>query len=151
MTSINEAIQQKQFKSPMEKVVINVLYTNGWLTTKQNTWLKLFDLSIQQYNVLRILRGQHPQPASVNLLISRMLDKNSNSSRLVEKLRKKELVERSACAKDRRQVDVCITEKGLKLLADADKEVNKFFRSLGQLSENEAETLSKLLDKFRNI
>jgi len=150
MESINEVIQQKSFKNPLEKVIVNILYTNGWLSTKQNEWLKPFELSIQQYNVLRILRGQHPKPASVNLLIERMLDKNSNSSRLVEKLRKKDLVSRTQCQEDRRQVDVSITDKGLKLLSESDKEFKNLLSELGQLTAKESETLSSLLDKLRH-
>lgn len=151
MISINQAIAQKQFKDPLEKVIVNLLYTNGWLVGKQNEWLKEFDLSIQQYNVLRILRGQFPKPASVNLLIERMLDKNSNSSRLVEKLRKKGLVDRNQCPEDRRQVDVSITEKGMDVLFEADKKFDLLLNQLGSLTNKEAETLSQLLDKLRHI
>lgn len=149
MTSINEAIQQDQFREPLEKVIVNILFTHSWLSGIQNKWLKPYDLSIQQYNILRILRGQHPKPASVNKLIERMLDKNSNSSRLVEKLRKKGMVERTECERDRRQVDVRITEKGLKQLDELDDRFPELLNQLGALSKAEAEQLSGLLDKLR--
>ena len=102
---IEKEIKQSKFKSEHQKMLINILYTSSWLAAKHAASLKPAGLSTQQFNILRILRGQHPEPATVNLLIDRMLDKNSNASRLVEKLRLKKLVERAICPEDRRAVN----------------------------------------------
>jgi len=98
---------------------------------------------------LRILRGQYPKPASINLLIERMLDKMSNASRLVDKLHAKGLVERRQCASDKRQVDVIISKKGMRMLDQIDKVINSLEDQLGKLSKQEAKTLNDLLDKLR--
>ncbi|MFL5763785.1 MAG: MarR family winged helix-turn-helix transcriptional regulator [Bacteroidia bacterium] len=130
-------------------MLLNIIFTSGWLSSKHAGTLKPYGISAQQFNLLRILRGQHPKPASVNLLIDRMLDKNSNASRLVEKLRLKKLVERTVCPEDRRAVNVIITQKGLDLLAELDKHESAFLKELKTLSEKEAEQLNYLLDKLR--
>lgn len=147
---IGKEIKQTKFKNEYQKMLINILFTSNWLAAKHAISLKPFGISTQQFNLLRILRGQHPKPASVNLLIDRMLDKNSNASRLVEKLRLKKLVERTICPEDRRAVNVIITQKGLDLLAEIDKQENSFFKDLKNLSEKEAETINSLLDKLRD-
>jgi len=144
-----EIKQVKKFESPYHKLAINLIYSGNWLNGLQLNLLKPFNITPQQYNLLRILRGQHPQPATVNLIIDRMLDKMSNASRLVERLRVKGLLERKPCPNDRRQVDVLITEKGLNLLKLVDKEQEKFYANLKTLNTREAETLNKLLDKLR--
>lgn len=147
--SIEKDIQQLAFKSPYSKAIINIIYTNNWLQSLQVEIFKPFDLSLQQYNVLRILRGQYPNPITVIAIIERMLDKMSNASRLVDKLLAKELVIRRLCPNDRRAVDVLITEKGMKLLAEIDLLQDAWEEKLHGLSENEALQLSELLDKMR--
>ena len=147
--SIERDIKQANFKSPYSKAVINILYTNNWLQSLQVEIFKPFDLTLQQYNVLRILRGQHPNPITVIAIIERMLDKMSNASRLVDKLLVKELVIRKLCPHDRRAVDVTITEKGLNLLKELDTLQNQWESKLHGLTENEALQLSTLLDKMR--
>ncbi|MGZ4055525.1 MAG: MarR family winged helix-turn-helix transcriptional regulator [Bacteroidia bacterium] len=146
---IGKEIKQLKFKNEHQKMLINILFTSGWLSAKHSSNLKPHGISTQQFNILRILRGQHPKPATVNLLIDRMLDKNSNASRLVEKLRLKKLVERAVCPEDRRAVNVIITQKGLDLLTKLDTEEENFFKELKNLSEKEATQLSSLLDKLR--
>lgn len=146
---IGKEIKQSKFKSEHQKMLINILFTSGWLNAKHAGSLKPYGISSQQYNILRILRGQHPKPATVNLLIDRMLDKNSNASRLVEKLRLKKLVERATCPDDRRAVNVIITEKGLSLLAEIDTHEDGMLKELKHLSAKEAEQLNTLLDKLR--
>ena len=146
---IGKEIKQPKFKSEHQKMLINILFTSGWLSAQHATSLKPHGISTQQFNILRILRGQHPKPATVNLLIDRMLDKNSNASRLVEKLRLKKLVERAVCPEDRRAVNVIITQKGLDLLTELDKQEGSFIKELKNLSEKEAEQLNTLLDKLR--
>ncbi len=146
---IEEEIQQPAFKSPYAKAIINIIYTNNWLQSLQVETFKPFDLSPQQYNVLRILRGQYPNPITVIAIIERMLDKMSNASRLVDKLLVKELVIRRLCPHDRRAVDVIITEKGMQLLAEIDELQHTWEEKLHGLTENEALQLSELLDKMR--
>ncbi|MCB9245419.1 MAG: MarR family transcriptional regulator [Flavobacteriales bacterium] len=146
---IEEAIQQGKFKSPYQKLVINIAFTNSYLSNMIATVLKPYDLSMQQYNVLRILRGQHPHPVSINSITERMIDRMSNASRLVEKLRKKELVERRQCAEDKRQVDVILTDSGLQVLHELDDIISGVDGSMNHLTEKEANQLNDLLDKLR--
>lgn len=148
---IEEAIQQKKFRDEFHKVHINVLFTASWLHQQSLQALKPFNISWQQYNILRILRGMHPEPASVKLLTERMIDKMSNASRLVEKLKQKGLVERRSCKFDRRQVDVVITETGLELLEQASKAMDQQMDATkGNLSEDQAAQLNELLDAMRD-
>lgn len=147
--SLENDIKQQSFKSPYSKAIINIIYTNNWLQSLQVEIFKPFDLTLQQYNVLRILRGQYPKPTTVIAIIERMLDKMSNASRLVDKLLAKELVVRRSCAHDRRAVDVTITEKGLNILAEIDSLQGKWEAKLHGLNEDEALQLSDLLDKIR--
>ena len=146
---LEDAIKQTAFKSEEERLVINLVYTSGWLSSEQNRFFKRFHISTQQYNVLRILRGQYPNPASVGLIQERMLDKMSNASRLIEKLKQKKLIKRSECSKDRRQVDVLVTQEGLLLLEEIDKLSDEMNGICDTLNLNEKKTLNKLLDKLR--
>jgi DNA-binding MarR family transcriptional regulator len=113
---LEDEIRQSKFKSEYHKLAVNILYTHGWLVSRLSAVLKPHGLTIAQFNILRILRGQQPQPTTISLLQERMLDKMSDTSRLVERLRGKGLVERTADATDRRRVAVRITEHGLALL-----------------------------------
>jgi len=146
---IEKDIQQGKFKSSHQKAGINIIYTASCMNLHTSHVLKQFDLTPPQFNVLRILRGQFPKAITVNEIINRMLDKSSNASRIVEKLKAKELIERKECEQDRRQVDVSITQKGLILLAEIDQMEDKFVFGIGSLTAEEAETLSTLLDKGR--
>lgn len=148
--TIEQEIKQVKFRSNFAKAVINVIYTSNWISGQQNEILKPFDLSIQQYNVLRILRGQNPKPISVNAIIERMMDKMSNASRLVDKLLAKELVIRRECPDDRRAVEIFITEKGLNVLSELDNVQSEWEKRLHNLDESEALLLSDLLDRLRN-
>ncbi|PSR56231.1 MarR family transcriptional regulator [Adhaeribacter arboris] len=147
---IEDEIKQKTFKNVYQKIYINIGYTAGWLQVQQAAVFKKFGLTLPQFNVLRILRGQHPKPATVNLLIERMLDKTSNASRIVDKLEAKNLVTRRQCPNDRRTVDILITEKGLALLQQIDEAEGTRIPGLENLTEAEAEELSRLLDKIRD-
>ncbi|MBN3583797.1 MarR family transcriptional regulator [Algoriphagus aestuarii] len=149
MVKIEEAIQQKQFKDPFNKAVVNLLYTNSYLVTSQNALFKPYGISPEQYNVLRILRGQNGVPTTVSSIQDRMLNKMSNASRLVEKLKVKGLVKRSECPNDRRQVDVLITEEGLKVLAELQVKVEQGNRNFVNLTIEEVILLNDLLDKLR--
>ncbi|MEM9052433.1 MAG: MarR family transcriptional regulator [Bacteroidota bacterium] len=149
---IEEAIKQKKFQSEFEKLVVNIIYTSRWLEYEQGKLFKKYDITQPQYNLLRILRGQYPQAASVNLLIDRMLDKTSNASRIVETLRKKGLVDRKECKADRRKVDVIINQKGLDILEEAGNELAVLHeKHKSSLNKKEVGQLNDLLDKLRTI
>ena len=147
---IEDEIKQSAFKSEFHKAYINLLYTSNYLEQEHGNLLKPFGITSPQYNVLRILRGQHPEPATVSLLIERMLDKTSNASRIVDKLEVKGLVTRKQCPNDRRTVDVLITDKGLALLKEIDVLDDNTKTGIHKLSENDAATLNSLLDKIRD-
>jgi DNA-binding MarR family transcriptional regulator len=146
---IEEEISQLKFRNNNHKSAVNVIYTFNWLYEKHMELLKPFGVTIPQFNILRILRGQHPKPANVKLLKERMMDKMSDASRLVEKLRAKGLVDRRICDKDRRNVDVLITEDGLKLLENIDEHETEFDKLTANLSNDEMDQLNSLLDKMR--
>lgn len=146
---LEEEISSHKFTSNYHKSVVNILYTYGWLTNLLKQRLDDRDITLQQYNVLRILRGQFPKPATVNLLRERMLDKMSDASRIVDRLFKKKLLSRSANLKDRRAVDILITKKGLELLKELDTEMNMDEYLQENMSPEEAGLLSDLLDKIR--
>ncbi len=146
---LEDEIVQKKFKSEYHKVVVNILYTNNWLNRFFLDELKPHKITQQQYNILRILRGQYPKPASIKLIKERMLDKMSDASRIVEKLRIKHLLKRELCENDRRNVDVIITDKGLQLLKELDVIEDRSKKHLSALNEKEAAQLNKLLDKMR--
>lgn len=149
MGSLEEAIKQKEFKDPYNKLVVNLLYTHSYLVSAQNGILKPYDLSPEQYNVLRILRGQNGMPITVSSIQDRMLNKMSNASRLVDKLKAKHLLERRECPSDRRQVDIIITEKGLQILDDLQKSMEGFNNKVVNLTVDEAIEMNNLLDKLR--
>ena len=149
MVKIEEAIQQKEFKDPYNKLVVNLLYTHSYLVTAQASLFKPKDLSPEQYNVLRILRGQNGKPLTVSSIQDRMLNKMSNASRLVEKLKNKGMVKREECPADRRQVDIVITDKGLSVLNELEKQVEEFNRQIVNLNTQEVNELNDLLDKLR--
>ena len=146
---LEEEIKQKKFRNEYHKLAVNILYTHGWLLNNQTKLLKKHDVTSAQFNVLRILRGQYPNPASVNLLKERMLDKMSDASRLVERLKQKDLVDRKICPDDRRRVEVVITDKGLNLLKDIDSHDDEADQIFDKLSSEEAKTINELLDKMR--
>lgn len=145
---IGEAIKQKSFRSEVEKAMINLSYTYSRLQVNFSTHLKEFDLTAPQFNVLRILRGQHPKPASVKLVTERMLDLSSNVSRLMDKLVAKGLVGRRVCEHDRRQVDLLITEKGLEVVAQSTEVLNNSMDSLN-IDEQDAIACNRFLDALR--
>lgn len=147
---IEDEIKQRSFKSAHQKAHINLIYTSGWIQQQQAAMFKPFGVTLPQFNILRILRGQHPKPATISLLIERMLDKTSNASRIVDKLEAKDLVTRKQCPSDRRTVDVLITDKGLALLSEMDALEGGVGTGIKNLSEQEAEQLNTLLDKIRD-
>jgi DNA-binding MarR family transcriptional regulator len=146
---IEDEIKQKKFKSEYQKILINLLFTGSWISLRESKILKPFGLTLQQYNILRILKGQYPNPATVNLLIERMLDKTSNASRIVDRLVNKKLITRKACPKDRRSVDVLIKAEGIELLRKIEEMQIEEQNEINSLTDSEMKTLNRLLDKLR--
>ena len=144
----DEIKQTKKFKSEHQRLVVNIMFTSSWLYRNHGQFLKSYGISPEQFNVLRILRGQHPKCANNQLITERMIDKSSNCSRIVEKLKQKGFVDRKENKEDRRHVDITITQKGLTLLEKIDNEnIDNTLKE--NLSVKEAETLNELLDKLR--
>ena len=135
-----------------KKIILNIMYTNNILSERFNEVLKPYDLSGEQYNVLRILRGQKGNPANMCVIQERMVAKTSNTTRLVDKLLLKELVTRNVCPDNRRKIEVLITQKGLDVLAELDPKVNGHEKAMTtNLTPQELEQLNELLEKYRNI
>jgi len=145
----DEIKQSKKFKSEFQRLAININFTSSWLYRTHSQFLKKYGISPEQFNVLRILRGQHPNCANNQLISSRMVDKSSNCSRIVEKLKQKELVERIENKTDRRHVDISITKKGLDLLSQIDTKSDEMEFLKGNITSEEAKQISDLLDKMR--
>jgi DNA-binding MarR family transcriptional regulator len=146
---LEEEIKQRSFKSPQQKLAVNLLYTCNWLNDHYAQFFKGTDLTTQQFNVLRILRGQHPKHCSLKEIKERMLDRMSDASRIVDKLVSKKYVERAQCPSDRRSVNLLITDKGLKLLSQLDFIDDSTREIFKALTKKEVETLNELLDKAR--
>lgn len=144
---IDDAIQSK-FNSPQQKAIINIRYTSNFLGNIQTQFMSKFDLSMPQFNILRILRGAKGD-INVNTVKDRMIEKSPNTTRLMDKLIDKGLIHRSRCKEDRRVVYVRITENGLKLLGQIDEHVDVSSLTNANLTDEEANTLSDLLDKVR--
>lgn len=146
---LEKEIQQKSFKSPQQKLAVNLFYTNNWLSSHYTVFFKGKDLTTQQFNVLRILRGQYPNPCHLKLVKERMLDRMSDTSRIIDKLVLKELVIRNQCPGDRRSVNLLISDKGLELLKELDfidEATKDVFKNL---PTEKIELLNELLDALR--
>lgn len=146
---LEDEIQQKSFKTPKIKLAVNLLYTSNWLNDHYANFFKGTDLTVQQFNVLRILRGQYPGYCNLKLIKERMLDRSSDASRIVDKLVAKDLVVRHHCPSDRRQINLLISEKGLALLSNLDFIDEAPAKIFNHLSEEESIQLNELLDKMR--
>tara|TARA_B100000508_G_C11228514_1_gene165783 strand:- start:61 stop:510 length:450 start_codon:yes stop_codon:yes gene_type:complete len=146
---IEAEIKQVAFENEIQKLIVNQLFTGKYVSNIIAQHLKPFGLSSQQYNVLRILRGQQQNAISVNAIATRMIDKMSNVSRLIDKLDDKKLIKRKINKKDRRQMDVSITKRGIKLLSEIDAVEKDMQFHFSHLSIKEAEQLNALLDKLR--
>ncbi|MGL4597673.1 MAG: MarR family winged helix-turn-helix transcriptional regulator [Bacteroidia bacterium] len=146
---LENEISQKNFRNDYHKAFVNIIYTNNWLLADQSIIFKPYDITAQQYNILRILRGNLPKPATIKFIRTRMLDKMSDASRIVEKLRMKGLIERNTNDSDRRNVDVMITAKGIDLLKSLDFMDEAYETKLNALNADEVRQLNDLLDKMR--
>ncbi|WP_395784261.1 MarR family winged helix-turn-helix transcriptional regulator [Aquirufa sp.] len=148
---ISADLKQTKFHSEESKAIVNVIFTGNWMMQQQHNLLKPFGLTPQQYNVLRILRGQQNNPMTVLAITERMMDKMSNASRLVDKLLDKKLVLRRECPKDRRAVDVIILPAGLTLLAEIDQVQKQWEMTFRGIGEDKMNQLNILLDEFRHV
>ncbi|RCH54026.1 MarR family transcriptional regulator [Mucilaginibacter hurinus] len=146
---IEDEIKSSKFEDNYQKVVININYTYGWISNFFRSHFEKNNLTTQQFNILRILRGQYPKPATINLLKERMIDKMSDASRIVDRLVQKGLVTRCTNSRDRRAVDIVISDEGLKILSRMDDEFKTKEVLKNHLTEEEAGQLSDLLDKLR--
>ncbi|MEX0996081.1 MAG: MarR family transcriptional regulator [Flavobacteriaceae bacterium] len=148
--NIEEAIKSTVPLNPHTKTVLNIMYSSRIVEEKVAEMLKPYGLSMQQYNVLRILRGQKGKPANLSTIQERMINKMSNTTRLVDKLIEKEFAERSICESNRRKVEISITHSGLDLLTEIDPlTLAKNNEILKDFSMNELNTLNTLLDKLK--
>ena len=147
---IEEEIQQKKFRNEYQKLAINLIYTYGWFHNRQRRFFSEYKITPQQYNVLRILKGQYPGAISTSEIRSRMLDKNSDASRIVDRLFSKDLVKKNTCTSDKRLVDVSISDTGLKLLSEIDHKTLELDNIFSTLEVEEAEELNRILDKLRS-
>jgi DNA-binding MarR family transcriptional regulator len=147
--SLEDDIKQEKFENEHHKMAVNILFSAGWLHNLNSIRFKPFDVTPEQYNVLRILRGSHPKQLMLAEITGRMIDKSSNATRLVEKLRQKGLVKREICETNRRQVDIIITDKGLTLLSNIDKTSDEWLKNLKAVTRQEAQELNRILDKLR--
>lgn len=147
---IEKDIQQSRFRNAYQKAAINLIYTLSWMRDKTKGIFEAEDITPQQFNILRILRGSYPQPLSTLQIRERMLEKMSDTSRIVDRLIAKGVVKKVTCKTDRRLVDVIITDKGKKLLERLDARQDDIDGVLGNLSEKDANLLSDLLDRVRD-
>ncbi len=146
---LEDEIKQKKFKNEYQKAIINIYFTNCFITSKFQDILKEYKITSQQYNILRILRGQYPQSATMGEIKERMLDRSSDITRMIDRLVSKKLVERRGSRKDRRLVEAKITLYGLNMLEEMDVCEQRMDELISHLSEGEVKMLNKLLDKVR--
>lgn len=149
--TIEERIKQNQFKHSYHKLAINLMYTTSLLETHLKYFFKQEEVTLQQYNILRILRGSRPQALSTLQIRERMMDKMSDTSRIVDRMLVKKLVTKKTCPDDNRLVDVRITEKGMQVLSKLDAVEDRIEQFMNGISEAEAEQVSNLLDRLHVV
>ncbi|MFC3196200.1 MarR family winged helix-turn-helix transcriptional regulator [Parapedobacter deserti] len=146
---IEDEIQTSKFRDERHKATVNIVFTSNWITHILEKRANAQQITLQQFNVLRILRGQYPNPATNSMLKERMLDKMPDVSRIIDRLVTKKLVSRGKCDSDRRAVDVLITEKGLGVLAELEESMLMLDILEKNISEEECRQLNSLLDRLR--
>lgn len=146
---LEEAIKSTRFKSPQQKASLNCMYTAWWLRSMLSRELKPFDLTHEQYNVLRILKGKHPEQMCVRDIASRMMEKSSNVPRIVDRLVAKKWVKRSTSARDKRETVITLTQAGIDVLEHSTKNIERVFEEVLTLTDTEANQLNNLLEKLR--
>mgnify|MGYP001025495192 CR=1 FL=1 len=147
---VEEQLKSESKLNPRTKCILNLMYTGNWVNEKTSIYFKQFDLTSQQFNILRILRGQNGKAINLQDVQERMISKMSNTTRLIEKLRIKDLVSRIQCESNRRKIEISITDKGLELLSVIDKSLGTHEKDTTKnLTEKESILLNKLLNKLR--
>ena len=146
---IEDVIKQREFRSEAHKAMVNLIYTSSQILTKISEVTESFGITRQQYNVLRILRGQYPGAASINEIKDRMLDRMSDCSRLADRLAAKSLITKSHCASDKRSVDITITNEGLDLLERMEPAVSSIESVFSSFSQGEVNRFNDMLDRLR--
>jgi DNA-binding MarR family transcriptional regulator len=149
---IEEIIKSNSAISIEKRTVLNIMFSQNVIADAFNDILKSFDLSVEQFNVLRILRGQKGKPANMCIIQERMIAKTSNTTRLVDKLLLKGLVNREVCEENRRKMEITITKKGMELLAELDPKIEAHEELFAQnLTSEEITLLNLLLEKYRTL
>jgi DNA-binding MarR family transcriptional regulator len=148
---LEQAIQSNKFKNETQKAALNVLYTAWWLKTSMSKGLKEFGLTHEQYNVLRILKGKYPDQICVRDIACRMIEKNSNVPRIIDRLEIKKLVKRTTSLLDKRETVIALTQTGILLLEASTKSIDQNMENLSVLTETESAQLNKLLEKMRSM
>ncbi len=146
---IEDAIQQKKFKNLQQKAIINLMYTNNWLIDQQNQLFSEFDITPQQFNVLRILKGKSPESTCPSAIKAVMIDKNPDLTRLCDRLLEKGVIEREFNPLNRRQVNIRINQKGIDLLRKIQPRMEQHAKTI-KLSNKDAKMLSEILDRLRS-
>lgn len=146
---LEDEIKTKGFRNELHKLSVNLIYTTNWLVNIMQSQFQEYGVTMQQFNILRILRGQHPVPCTIQLLKERMLDKQSDASRLVDRLCSKALVVRTVSDHDRRKMDVVITDAGLELLQQMEVTISASDALFDGVSNAEAEIANNVLDRIR--
>lgn len=146
---LEQAIQSTKFKSEVQKAGLNILYTAWWLKTVMSKELKEYGLTHEQYNVLRILKGKYPDQMCVRDIACRMIEKNSNVPRIVDRLVLKKLVKRSTSSIDKRETVITLTQSGITILEASTEMVNKLMDGHVSISQEDAKSLNCLLEKIR--
>lgn len=146
---LEDEIKQSKFNSPQQKVLVNIIFTANWVNARLSDIIKSHQITLQQYNVLRILRGKYPKSANPGEIKAVMLDKNPDLTRLCDRMCRQGLISRSIDEVNRRKMNICITDKGLKVLEQIDPEIQKIENSMVHLQDSESGQLSDLLDKMR--
>jgi DNA-binding MarR family transcriptional regulator len=146
---LEQAIQSTRFKNEVHKAGLNILYTAWWLKTVMSRELKEFGLTHEQYNVLRILKGKHPELICVKDIACRMIEKNSNVPRIIDRLEIKKLVKRATSEADKRETVISLTQSGIAVLEASTQRINAIFDEVMVINEEEASAINQLLEKVR--
>ena len=146
---LQEALKTDRFRDEQHKATLNVLYTAYWFKSHLNVVFKEYSITEEQFNVMRILKGKHPEQMCVRDIASRMLEKNSNVPRIVDRLVAKDFAKRENSREDKRETLISLTAKGIAQLEKVSKEVEKKSNEIINLSSEEADQLHNLLEKLR--
>jgi DNA-binding MarR family transcriptional regulator len=149
IVKLEQAIQSTKFRNEVQKAGLNILYTAWWLKTMMSRELKEFGLTHEQYNVLRILKGKHPELMCVKDIACRMIEKSSNVPRIIDRLEVKKLVKRAASSTDKRETVISLTQSGIVVLQASTERINTVYEANVMMEEGEACALNNLLEKMR--